>query len=286
MYQLDPKKLSCLGIQDVPTTLMNIEVERLHPGVWQKRKLFSEESLDDLADSMKTTGTNVVPMIVCFRPDGDFSIIAGERRWRSGQRLGFRTLKCEVGAYSYEQAAYISAIENLQRTDLNPIEEATSYNDLCTELNLSHGDLATQLGKSRSHISNYVRLLDLDIRVRDSLISSRLSYGHARPLCSLKNKADQRNIAEKAVRFEWSVQKIQQAVNALTQRKPSPVKLSDTDPDLKRLERDISEVTGLDCVVKRTPGGSWQLGFLAPESESFTGLLDRLGVRFDSDLEN
>lgn len=286
VYQLDPKKLDSLGIEKVPTTLMDIGLEELFAGVWQQRKFFSDESLDDLADSLLAAGKNVVPIIAVPRKGGGYNIVAGERRWRAAQRIGLATVKCEIGDYTYRQALFISTIENLQREDLNPIEEATSYSEMASEFTLSHDDLARQLGKSRGHISNYLRLLQLDIRVRDALIHRRLTYGQARPLCTLKHKFDQRKIAEKAMRFEWTVTRIQKAVNDITQKAPAPVRLSDNDSDIKRLEREISEVTGLDCIVKRSPNGRWQLGFNAPESESFSGLLERLGVHTDADLEN
>ncbi|MBM5458936.1 ParB/RepB/Spo0J family partition protein [Pseudomonas sp. P66] len=286
MDQLDPKKLATLGIEQVPTTLMDIGLDQLFPGKWQKRKFFDDASLDELGDSMKSAGTNVVPLIVVPRQrGGGYNIVAGERRWRAAQRIGLATLKCEVGNYSFQQALFICAIENLQRADLNPIEEATSYQDLGNEFALSHDEIGRQLGKSRGHISNYLRLLQLDIRVRDALIQLRLTYGQARPLCALPHKVDQRRIAEKAIRLKWSVVQIQQAVNSITKKTPDPIKLSDTDADIRRLEREISEVTGLDCIVKRHATGRWQLGFNAPESESFSGLLERLGIHTDADFE-
>lgn len=285
MYQLDPKELDTLGIDLVLTTLMDIGVEQLFPGIWQQRKSFSEAALDDLADSMQTAGTNIVPLIVVPRAEGGFSIIAGERRWRAAQRIQMRKLKCEVGKYSYRQALYISAVENIQRDDLNPIEEATSFQVLAEEFDLSHDVIARRVGKTRAHVSNYVRLLKLDFRVRDALISKRLTFAQARPLCSLELLSDQRKVAEKAMRLEWSVLEITSAVNKILKKPQVTVRLSDIDADLRRLERAISERVGLECVVRRSPKGQWQLGFNAPESESFSGLLERLGVRTDIDFE-
>lgn len=285
MYHLDPEELDTLGIESVLTTLMDIGVEQLFPGIWQQRKSFGEAALDDLADSMKTAGTNVVPLIVVPRAEGGYSIIAGERRWRAAQRLQMAKLKCEVGKYSYRQALYISAVENIQRDDLNPIEEATSFQVLADEFGLSHDVIAYRVGKSRAHVSNYTRLLKLDFRVRDALISKRLTFAQARPLCSLRFMSDQRKIAEKALKLDWSVLEITNAVNKILKKPDVTVKLSDSDADLRRLERAISERVGLECVVRRSPKGQWQLGFNAPESESFSGLLERLGVRTDIDFE-
>lgn len=287
MYPLSAETRETLGIDQVATTLMNVEVELLYPGQWQKRESFENEPLEELTESMETSGINVVPIIVTPRSCGvGYAIIAGERRWRAAQRLQWSHVKCEVGKFSFQQALFISTVENLQRRDLNPIEEAVSYRDLADEFtDLSHDDIARQVGKSRAHVSNYLRLLQLDIKVRDALKNRSLTFAQARPLCSLKHHLDQRKIAEKAVKHGWSVAKISQEVSELTAKPKAVVRLSDTDADLRRLEREISEVTGLDCVVRRSPKGQWQLGFNAPESESFSGLLSRLGVAIDQDLE-
>lgn len=287
MEHFDPKLLATLGIEKVATTLMDIGVDELFPGQWQKRKYFDEKSQTELDGSMRSAGTNVVPIIAVPRSTGHgYSIIAGERRWRSAQRIGLRQVKCEVGNYTYQQALFISAIENLQRSDLNPIEEATSYQELENEFGISHDLIARQIGKSRAHISNYLRLLKLDITVRDALIHKKLTFGQARPLCSLPLKSDQRAIAKRAIRLEWSVLQIQNAVYEITKKAPEPVKLSDQDADLRRLEREISEVTGISCIVRRTPKGNWELGFIAQGTEIFSGLLERLGIEIDADLEN
>lgn len=287
MYPLNGQKPESLGIDQVATTLKIIEVELLYPGQWQKRESFENEPLEELTESLDTSGINVIPIIVTPRPCGvGYAIIAGERRWRAAQRLQWTHVKCEVGNFNFRQALFISTVENLQRRDLNPIEEAVSYRDLADEFtDLSHDDIARQVGKSRAHVSNYIRLLQLDIKVRDALKNRSLTFAQARPLCSLKHNLDQRKIAEKAVKHGWSVAKISQEVSELTAKPKAVVRLSDTDADLRRLEREISEVTGLDCVVRRSPKGQWQLGFNAPESESFSGLLSRLGVAIDEDLE-
>ncbi|RRV05446.1 ParB/RepB/Spo0J family partition protein [Stutzerimonas xanthomarina] len=283
MYQSVLEKLTSLNIQNVPAALMSIPVDLLHRGTWQQRRIFSDRALDELAESMATSGGNVVPIIVTPRPNGGYAIIAGERRWRAAQRLGFETLQALVGAYSYEQAAFICAVENLQRENLTPIEEASSYQTLTTEFGLTHDEIARQIGKSRPHVTSYLRLLSLDIRVRDAIQAGRLTYGQARPICTLKSASQQREVCDKAVRLQWSVKRIEQEVIKLTEKVRPVVRLSDSDPDIRSIERAISEATGLECIVKRSPAGQWQVGFNAGNSESFEGLLERLGVRPDDD---
>lgn len=284
MYQSDLQKLTSLNIQSVPVVLTRVPVDLLYRGAWQQRRHFSDEALAELAQSMAVSGGNVVPIIVSPRRGGGYSIIAGERRWRAAQQLGFDTVQALVGEYTYEQSAFIAAVENLQRENLNPIEEASSYQTLSNEFGLTHDEIAQQIGKSRPHVTSYLRLLSLDIRVRDAIQSGRLSYGQARPICTLKSVSKQRELCEKAVRLQWSVKRIEQEVARLTEKvRPVVVRLSDSDPDIRSIERAISEATGLECIVKRSPAGQWQVGFNAGNAESFEGLLERLGVRPDDD---
>lgn len=287
MYQIDPKKFPALNIDKVATTLAVIGVDELFPGIWQKRKSFEEEALDDLADSMDAAGINVVPVIVMPRNEGaGYWIIAGERRWRSAQRANQQVLKCEVGEFSYEQALFISTVENLQRQDLNPIEEAESYQALAAEFTaLTHDDIARQIGKSRGHVSNYLRLLQLPMKVRDALIARKLTSSQARPLCTLADPSDQLRVADLAIKRQWSVKEIgNEVARVLASKAPSrPVeaRLSDKDADLRVLERQISEITGVDCLVRRSERGNWQLAFIATHVDSFTGLLQKLGIEAD-----
>ena len=176
---------------------------------------------------------------------------------------------------------FIAAVENLQRKDLNPLDEARSYQTFITEMKLTHDEVAKQIGKSRPHVTSYLRLLSLDIRVRDAIETGRLTYGQARPLCSLGSLQAQRAICEKAIRLGWSVKRINEEVSKVLD-KPKPIaRLSDSDVDLRRLERAVSEATGLECVVKRSAQGQWQIGFNAGNSDSFQGLLERIGVVTD-----
>ncbi|HCL4130937.1 TPA: ParB/RepB/Spo0J family partition protein [Pseudomonas aeruginosa] len=281
MYQTSLTQMTSLGINAVPVELRKIPIDLLHQGIWQQRTRFDEDGLLELADSLKAAGKNVVPIIVKPRAEGGYSIIAGERRWRAAQRVPLHELEALVGNYSHEQAMFIAAVENLQRKDLNPLDEARSYQTFITEMKLTHDEVAKQIGKSRPHVTSYLRLLSLDIRVRDAIETGRLTYGQARPLCSLGSLQTQRAICEKAIRLGWSVKRINEEVSKVLD-KPKPIaRLSDSDVDLRRLERAVSEATGLECVVKRSAQGQWQIGFNAGNSDSFQGLLERIGVVTD-----
>lgn len=275
-------------INEVKTEVKHIPLDQLRPGAWQQRKYFDETKTLELADSMKAAGTNVVPAIVTPDPDriGFYNIIAGERRWRAAQRNRAETLHCLVGVYNYRQAAFICAVENLQRTDLNPIEEAASYQALHEQLNFSHDVIAQKIGKSRPHVTNYLRLLKLDIQVRDALARGTLSYAQARPLCGLEFPLQQRKIAQRAIKEKWSVVRISKEVELLTKKPVERVHHTNTDADLRRLERTITEKTGVRCIVIKKPTGEWQLGFVSKETEVFNGLLKLFGVEIDSEMEN
>lgn len=284
MYQLSPVQSATLEINLVTSELREIPVDLLYPGIWQQREHFCEDALTNLANSMLAAGTNVIPAVVCPRPEGGFSIISGERRWRAAQRIMLNSLKCMVAGYTYKQANFIAAVENLQREDLNPIEEAKSYLALQEQSDLSHEQIAKEIGKSRAHVSNYIRLLSLDIQVRDLLKKRKLTASQARPLCTLDHPSQQREIATKAVRLEWSVKRISAAVAELLNKPKPKVQFSDKDADIKRLEREVSEATGYPCVVKKSPKGQWQIGFLAGDNDQFMGLLERMGIETDASL--
>lgn len=163
---LDICRSTSYGVNEVKTQLRRVGVDQLHPGPWQPRRHFSHVELSELSRSLMTAGGNVTPLIVVPRPSGGFYIISGERRWRAAQLAAIHDLLVLVGDYSDEQARFIAIIDNIQRSDLTPIEEATAYLEL-QKGGLSHDDIAVEVSRSRGHVSNYIRMLSLDLRVRD-----------------------------------------------------------------------------------------------------------------------
>jgi ParB family chromosome partitioning protein len=286
MYQSDPTQSSTLEIHKVKTELRQIPVDLCHSGMWQQRKTFNEQQMQELAASMKIAGENVTPIVLTPDPSGGYSIISGERRWRAAQINRFEYVKALVGKYSFSQAAFIAAAENLQRADLNPIEEASSFYTMKQQANLSDEQIAAEFGKTRSHVSNYIRLLSLDIKVRDALIRGVLTFSQARPLCTLEHLFQQRDIAEMAIKHEWSNKAISEAVNKVLTKPKVSVKKTKTDADIASLERTISEKTGYPCRVKKTPAGHWLVSFLPGADDQFMGLLEQLGIKTDFDLGN
>lgn len=267
-------------IRSTAKTFRPLPIELLKPGLYQTRKNFKSHAIRELAASLEATGTNFTPLIV--RPlkyaEG-YEIICGERRWRAAQLVGIPTLLCCVGEFTDEQALYLSGADNIQREDLNPIEEALSY-DLLLRTGMTHEDVAEEIGKSRAHVTNHLRLLSLPLQVRDMLGDERLSYAQARPLCGLSSVGDQVRIAKEAVSKRWAARKIEDEVGKLKNRIKRPAtRAGIEDVDIKRLREQVAEQTGYPCAIVKTASGGWQIGFNAGTADEFQGILDRLGVK-------
>lgn len=276
-----PLKWTCHGIKEVPRTMRYLGVDQLRPGLWQHRKTFNKKGMDELAASLRASGGNVIPLIVCPKPGGDgYLIIAGERRWRAAPAAGVHELLCVVGQYTSDQARFIAAAENIQREGLNPIEEAGAYFEM-QETNLSHAQIAEQVGKSRGHVSNYIRMLSLGFAVRELIIKGELSASQARPLCTLECTNEQLTVAKMAIQGNWTYRSIEAEVALRTNRTAPVVKLPKEDADVKRLTQLISETTGYPTVIIQKPNGTWQLGFTMANADEFEGMLHRLGIKVD-----
>jgi ParB family chromosome partitioning protein len=210
-----------LGDLKINTPEMNspqitmIALHQIHTSPFQPRKFFNEQAIEELAQSIQKHGL-IQPITV--RPKGEqFEIIAGERRWRACQKIGLSTVPAIIQQISDEQALAIALIENLQRQELNAIEEANALQRLIEEFNLSHQQIAELLGQSRSHISNQLRLLQLEPEVQNLLAHGKLSSGHARCLIGLDTNT-QIQVAEKIQEQQWSVRATEKYIQQLYQQ--------------------------------------------------------------------
>jgi ParB family chromosome partitioning protein len=206
------KGLSAL-IPDAPETLaiarvsIDIDIDLLEPNDYQPRGHMEDERLDNLAQSIRSNGI-IQPIVVRTLDDGRYQIIAGERRWRAAQRAGLEKVPVvvkDVSAHEKQRRLEIALIENIQRENLNPIEEAYAYHKLVDEFGLKHEDIAARVGKDRSSVANTLRLLRLPDEVRAEVASGRLSMGHARAIVSLATEADQRRVAREVLTRNLSV---------------------------------------------------------------------------------
>lgn len=231
----------------------------LSPGPFQPRRVFTEENIMELAASLKQHGM-AQPMVVRPKPNaaGEFEIIAGERRWRAAQRVPLHEVPVVIQDIDDKTAMEIAIVENLQRVDLNPLEEAKAFQRLIDEYDYKHEQLATSLGKSRSHISNTLRLLQLPETVQDKLMDGSLTMGHARALITADNPEE---VMQQILKNNLSVRDTEKlAAKKSASKKGTPEKIAKAiatapvqkDADIKALENNLSQLLGLNVTIDVT----------------------------------
>jgi ParB family transcriptional regulator, chromosome partitioning protein len=257
--------------------LLDIAIDQIQRGEYQPRKHFDQTALEELAQSIKSTGL-LQPIVVRPLTDTRYEIIAGERRWRAVQIAGHDTISCLVKRFSDEQAAEAAAIENINRVNLNPIEEAKAYQRLIDDFGYIHDEIAAALGKSRVAITNALRLLKLVTDIQDLIIEGRLSEGHGKVLASLE-AGKQRELAHKALARGWSVRKIEQEIKKLQHdKKESSLK---KEANIKHLERVMSDQVGCKTTID-FEDGKGQLKIDFRNIDVLQGILQRLGYEAES----
>ena len=202
--------------------ISHLKISLVDPKSDQPRKYFDKEALDQLADSIVENGL-LQPILVREYGDGRYQIIAGERRFRASKLAGLTEIPAIVLEKDDRKAAQIALIENIQREDLNPIEEAMAYRSLAEEYDMTQEELSLKVGKSRSAIANMVRLLDLPDEVLTLVASRELSAGHARTILGLKNRDDMILLAQRAVEGDLSVRVLEEEVKRMNRAKPEVV---------------------------------------------------------------
>jgi ParB family chromosome partitioning protein len=261
------------------TEFQYLPIESIQAGQYQPREDFNSEALKELTQSIATQGL-IEPLIVRPITSNRYELIAGERRWRAAKMAGLEKVPCLIGNYSDKQACALTLIENIQREDLNLIEEANAYRRLMDEFNYLQDEIATLVGKSRSHIANILRLLSLSAYVKDLLRNKTLSLGHARVLVGL-NPTQQEHLAEQTRAEQWSVRQLEQAVKEQKNQGSSPPKNARKDRDIERLQTILSEQVGAPVQIdsENNDGGWLKVKFF--DNDTLAGLLERLGLRYD-----
>lgn len=217
-----------------------IKISKIEPNEGQPRKSFDEETLKELADSMKEYGI-LQPLLVKRKGD-NFQIIAGERRWRAAKMAGLKEVPVIVREYNKQQSVEIALIENVQRADLNPIEEALAYQQLMQEFGLKQEEIALRVSKNRATITNSIRLLKLAEPVQQLLISGEISSGHARALLGLEDKEQQIALASQIIENGLNVRQIEKLVKMMTKpQKDEKEKEESEEKDLSFIFRDLEE---------------------------------------------
>lgn len=253
-----------------------LDIDLLAPNPNQPRTYIAEQALEELAQSIRANGV-IQPVLV--RPSGDrYEIVAGERRWRAAQRAGLLKVPVTVRQIDDGKLLQVALIENIQREDLNPIEEAQAYRRLSDELQLSQEAIATAVGKDRATVANYVRLLRLPVETRNDLASGSISMGHARALLSLPDDAAQRRIGREVVSRGLSVRDTEALVRKETSPAPAPTEPARVDPNTRAAEDRLKLALGTRVrIVRARRGGRIEIDF-ASEDE-----LQRLFERLTDD---
>jgi ParB family chromosome partitioning protein len=255
--------------------LVQLPIESLKKGQYQPRTRMDKAALEELAQSIKARGI-VQPIVARELDDSGYEIIAGERRWRAAQIAGLDTVPVVLRTVPDEAALAISLIENIQRENLNPIEEATGLKRLLDEFGLTHEKVAEGVGRSRSAVSNILRLLSLGPATRELLEEGKLEMGHARALLGLDGN-EQDAVAKKVAARRMSVRQTEELVKQLQSRKTTRKKSGKTkvDPDVLRLQEELSEQLGTNVSIRHNKGRG-QVIIDYHSLEELDGLLSRI----------
>ena len=254
----------------------NIPIVNLHPCEFQPRKDFKKEQLQELASSIKEQGI-IQPIIV--RVSGSqanyFEIIAGERRWRAAQLAGLETLPAIVRKLSDDQVMAMTLIENIQREDLNAIEEAQALKRLVDDLGMSHEEVGKVVGMSRESVSNMIRLIDLPEAVRAMVVDGDLSMGHARALLGVGERGSIISLANRVKLEGLSVRKTERLVQFQKKKTNINSRAHPRNPDLLILERELGELLGSRVTIKSDKRGG-TLTFKFFSNDELQGIIERL----------
>ena len=254
--------------------LRYLPVATIRPGRYQPRTNMDETALTELADSIRTHGV-VQPIVVRETPAGDYELIAGERRWRAAQLAGLDVIPSVVRRVADEIALAVGLIENIQRENLNPVEEANGLRRLLDEFGLTHQQVADSIGRSRAAVSNLLRLLNLDPAVRVHLENGRLEAGHARAILSLPRE-QQLAAADTVIQQRFSVRQTEQLVRRyLSGKRKEKRKTAPKDADLRQLEEDLSQQLAAPVSLEqRGQGGRVIIEYNS--LDELEGILERL----------
>jgi ParB family chromosome partitioning protein len=255
-----------------------ISVEQIDRNPYQTRSRFAEEALNELAASIKSSGV-VQPVVVRPRPNGRYQLIAGERRWLASQRAGKNTVPAIIRQVSNEQAMEMTIVENLQREDLNPMEQAHAYERLGREFSLTQEQMAQRTGKDRSSVSNFLRLLKLPTEVQSLIEEEKLTFGHAKALMGLDSPEAMAKLAQRVVTLSMSVRQTEGAVSNLMNPEPKPEKAERVvDPNVREVERELQRSLGVRVIIT-DKNGRGKIQFEYKSLEDFDRILDAMGVK-------
>ena len=224
--------------------VMEIAVRDISPNPWQPRRDFPKESLTALAESIKENGL-IQPVVVRQKKNGTYELAAGERRWRAAKRAGLETIPAVTQDYDDRSMAEMALVENLQREDLNPVDEGLAYQKLMDDYGLTQEDISRKVGKSRPYVANMVRLLALPEEVKDFLSKGQLTAGQARPLLGLESDAEKVQLARRIVKEGLSARRVEEIIRQGRESKPK-----NNPPPAETFMKAVEEKLGLSVGSK------------------------------------
>ena len=261
--------------------LTEIPIEQIGPGPFQPRKQIDESQLNELAQSIKAQGV-IQPIVVRERAIADshtgvrFEIIAGERRWRATQIAGLENIPAVVRIIADSEAVAVALIENIQRENLNPLEEANAFQRLIIEYEMSHQEVANSVGRARASITNALRLLDLPSSVQGLVNKKMLSMGHARALLSIQDRDMQLEVANLIVEKGLSVREAEGLIRKIVDKKKPNQQKTAVDPDIQRLENDLTNRLGAKVSIKHKKSGGGILSIKYSSPDELEGILSKI----------
>jgi len=256
-------------------TLLNIN--QVEPNPNQPRKRFNEDKLQELADSIKVHG--IIQPLVVQKEDDRYIIIAGERRWRAARLAGVKEVPVVIRDFTEQELYEVALIENIQRQDLDPIEEANAYSNLIKEHHLTQDEVAERVSKSRVTITNSLRLLKLDPRVQQMVIDELLTGGHARALISIENPEEQYNLANRIFDEKLSVRETEKLVKKILHPKVATPEepINEADEAIYRdIEENLKTIIGSKVKITRKPGGKGNIEIEYYSTDELDRILDLL----------
>ncbi|MBE5661522.1 ParB/RepB/Spo0J family partition protein [Staphylococcus sp. SS35] len=260
--------------------IKQIDITEIKPNPYQPRKTFDENHLNDLADSIKQYG--ILQPIVLRKTVRGYYIVVGERRFRASKIAGLKHVSAIIKELTDEDMMELAVIENLQREDLNAIEEAESYQRLMTDLKITQQEVAKRLSKSRPYIANMLRLLHLPKKISDMVKDGRLTSAHGRTLLAIKDEQQMMKLAKKVVKEKWSVRFLENHINEM-KKMASKLETSKVDVSkpkfIKQQERQLREQYGtkVDISIKKSVG---KISFEFDSQEDFLRIIEQLNRRY------
>ena len=236
----------------------DLSIESIVPSKFQPRTSFQTEQLNELAQSIKSNG--IVQPVIVRKAGSQYQLIAGERRWRAAKIAGLKTIPAVIRDVSEYKTLELALIENIQRQDLNPLEEATAYSSLISEFQLTQDEVAHRVGKDRSSVANYLRLLKLPQEIKERIQNSELSMGHARALIALEKTKDQLELLNRILQEHLNVRQTENLIR--NWKKPEshkPKSSAKADPNVRSAEQKLQEILGTQVVIRTSPDGKGRI---------------------------